>query len=236
VIGTAGATGVELATGVRERRRIERSFAKFAPEPIVKQLMARGEGESIPGKEQEASVLFCDLRGFTQFSSEVTPEQVLQVLNRYHAAMSDTILDHGGTIASIMGDGLMAVFGAPVEQEDHADRAVAAARELSGPRLDAFNAGQRALGIREFAMGVGVMTGPVQSGTVGTRRRLDYAAVGDTTNAASRLQGATKSRDVPVLISETTILAMTRAREGLRELGAVELPGRAAVVAWTFDG
>src|SRR5215203_2381640 len=109
------------------------------------------------------------------------------MLNHYLGGMSDAIMNHGGTVVSYMGDGIMAVFGAPLEQPDHADRALAAAREMMGPRLDAFNA---ATG-HAFKIGIGLASGPVMSGTVGGGRRVEYSTVGDTTNTAARLEAMT---------------------------------------------
>ena len=118
--------------------------------------------------------------------------------------MSDAILEHGGTVVAYMGDGIMAVFGAPIEQADNPDRALAAAREISGARLDRFNRwlleGGRGEG---FRIGVGLATGPIQSGNVGSEKRLEYAAVGDTTNVAARLEAQTKETPYQLLLAES---------------------------------
>ena len=145
--------------------------------------------------------------------------------------MSDAILDHGGTVVSYMGDGIMAVFGAPIAQPDHADRAVAAAREMLEQRLPAFNADTE----HALRMGIGLCTGPVMSGNVGSNRRLEYTAVGDTTNTASRLEGMTKDQDVPILIAETTKAALRGAEDGLRFVGELQVRGREATIrTWTL--
>ena len=118
---------------------------------------------------------------------------MIDVLNRYLTTMTDVILAHGGTLVSFMGDGIMAVFGAPIELDDHADRALAAAREMAGPALDEFNEWMRAEGHGEgFRIGVGLNSGAVMAGNVGSERRLEYTVIGDTTNTASRLEGMTK--------------------------------------------
>ena len=119
--------------------------------------------------------------------------------------MSDAILDNGGTLVAYMGDGIMAVFGAPLEQADHADRALAAAREMAGERLARFNAWLAEEGHGDgFAMGIGLNTGDVMSGNVGSERRLEYTAIGDTTNTAARLEGMTKGTPHQVFLSEST--------------------------------
>ena len=118
---------------------------------------------------------------------------MIDVLNRYLEEMSDAIMDHGGTLVAYMGDGIMAVFGAPIEQDDHADRALAAAREMLAVRLPRFNAWLRGAGPRRrLPDGHRHQQRPVMSGNVGSERRIEYTAIGDTTNTAARLEGMTK--------------------------------------------
>ena len=119
-----------------ERERVRDLFARFVPENVVDDVLDRADGLRLGGVQREGTVMFSDLRGFTSFAEKMPVDQVIEVLNRYLTEMSDAILDHGGTLVAYMGDGIMAVFGAPVEQPDHADRALAAAREMLGPRLD----------------------------------------------------------------------------------------------------
>ena len=127
---------------------------------------------------------------------------MIETLNRYLTEMSDALLAHGGTVVSYMGDGIMAVFGAPIEQPDHADRALAAAREMLTVRLPRFNA---SLAEDEgFRMGIGLNSGPVSSGNVGSEQRLEYAAVGDTTNVAARLEAKCKETPHQLLFSDAT--------------------------------
>src|SRR3712207_4677246 len=139
--------------------------------------------------------------------------------------MSEAILNHGGTLVAYMGDGIMAVFGAPVEQPDHADRALAASRDML-ERLKDFNAWLRDEGLADgFKMGIGLNSGPVMSGNVGSERRLEYTAIGDTTNTAARLEGMTKGTPHMLFIAESTKDALTRPMD---ELFFVEI-GRAHV-------
>jgi adenylate cyclase len=151
--------------------------------------------------------------------------------------MSDAILDHGGTLVSFQGDGIMAVFGAPLEQADHADRAVAAAREMLATRLPHVNARVAERGMGEpFDMGIGVSSGPVMSGNVGSERRLEYAAVGDTTNTAARLQGLTRETPHAVLIADTTRASLTLPVADLAAVGALDVRGRQVPAAvWTLE-
>src|SRR5207248_4342128 len=119
-----------------EQERVHGVFARFLPESIAAEMLARSEGEPTIGAVRVwGTVMFVDLRGFTTFAESKPVEQVISVLNRYQGTMGDAVMDHGGTVVDYMGDGVMAVFGAPIETLDHADRAVAAAREMVGPRL-----------------------------------------------------------------------------------------------------
>ena len=131
---------------------------------------------------------------------------MIEVLNRYLAEMSDAIMDHGGTLVAYMGDGIMAVFGAPIEQDDHADRALAAAardaRRAPAP-LQRVDATRRGMG-EGFEMGIGLNSGPVMSGQVGSERRLEYTAIGDTTNTAARLEGMTKGTGHQLFVADAT--------------------------------
>jgi adenylate cyclase len=136
-----------------------------------------------------------------------------------------------------MGDGIMAVFGAPLHQDDHADRALAAAHDMLGERLARFNVWVAETEVAEpFKVGIGICSGPVMSGNVGSSRRLEYAAVGDTTNTAARLQAMTKDVGAPILIAGATRRALLRdGASGLRRVGELEVRGRSAhIEAWTF--
>src|SRR5205085_4899165 len=123
-----------------ERERVRDLFSRFVPENVVDEVLATADqGLRLGGVQREGTVVFTDLRGFTAFAETLSPSRVIEVLNRYLSEMSDAILDHGGTLVAYMGDGIMAVFGAPLPQDDHADRALAAAREMLDVRLPRFN-------------------------------------------------------------------------------------------------
>jgi adenylate cyclase len=231
-----GTLAVAYATDLRDRRRLRAAFGRFVPPSVVDEVVAQaGDDLRLGGVRREGTVLFCDLRGFTAAAERLEPEAVVALLNAYLSQMSAAILDHGGTVVSFMGDGIMAVFGAPLAQEDHADRALRAAREMLGPRLDAFNA--RAGAGEPFRLGVGICSGPVLSGNVGSPRRVEYTAVGDTTNLAARLEQCTKTAGVPVLIADRTRAALRdEPAAGLRRVGELEIRGREGrLETWTFD-
>jgi len=182
-------------------------------------------------------VMFSDLRGFTSSAEEMPATDVIQVLNHYLHEMSEAILAHGGTLLCYMGDGIYALFGAPVEKEDHADRALAAAREMLTKRLPEFNMWMREQGFGEgYLMGIGLNTGPVMTGNVGHARRMDYTAVGDVTNTASRIEGMTKVTPFSVLIAESTMEALSERPADLLYYDELEVRGRQAKLKlWALD-
>jgi adenylate cyclase len=223
-----GTLGVALMLGTLERQRVRDAFARFVPEPVVSEVLSKtGEDLRLGGVRRRATVLFADLRGFTAFSETLPPDRVIGVLNTYLESMSDAILDNGGTLVAYMGDGIMAVFGAPLEQADHGDRALAAAREMAGERLARFNAWLAEEGhTGTFSMGIGLNSGDVMSGNVGSSRRLEYTAIGDTTNTAARLEGMTKGTPHQVFLSESTRGCLSGEPDDLVEVGELDVRGR----------
>jgi adenylate cyclase len=234
-VSGVGVVAVHYVTAAIERQRVRDIFARFVPEKVVDQVLARTDEQlRLGGVELESTVMFSDVRGFTTFSESQSAERVLEILNRYLSGMSDAILEHGGTVISYMGDGIMAVFGAPIPDSDHADRALAAARAMLEERLPQFNAWLQEQGIEGFRMGIGLNTGPVMAGNVGSEQRLEYTAIGDTTNTAARLEGMTKDTPYQLFVADST-------RERMREPNDLvyvdELPirGRRSTVAvWSL--
>lgn len=221
-----------------ERERVRGLFTRFLPEPMVDEVLARTNGDArIHPELLTGTVLFGDLRGFTSFTEGRPIDDVIEVINTYLTLMTDAVLDHGGTLVSYMGDGVLAAFGAPVANEDHADLAIAAARAMAGEQLATFNAWLSATGVEEpIRMGIGINSGPVLSGSVGSPRRLDYTVIGDTTNTASRIESMTKELDRAVLFSEQTRDALHEVPEEAVALGEFEVRGRAASIKlWALD-
>jgi adenylate cyclase len=206
IVSAVGALAVTTLITAYERQQVRDTFARFVPETVVNDVLDRADEDlRLVGVRREGTVMFSDLRGFTSVAETLEPDQVIEVLNHYLSEMSDAIMDHGGTLVAYMGDGIMAVFGAPIEQADHADRAVAAAEEMIGVRLERFNQWIRSQGYSEwFEMGIGINSGSVMSGQVGSERRIEYTAVGDTTNTAARLEGMTKGTPHQVFVADST--------------------------------
>jgi adenylate cyclase len=237
VLSTAGALSVQLVTVAFERERVRDLFSRFVPEDVVDQVLAStDQGLRLGGVQRNGTVMFTDLRGFTSFAESLTPDGVIDVLNHYLSEMSDAILDHGGTLVAYMGDGIMAVFGAPIIQEDHADRALATAREMLETRLPRFNAWLQESGLGEgFRMGIGLNSGSVMSGNVGSERRVEYTAVGDTTNTAARIEQLTKGTPNQLLLSGTTKEALVEPPDDLVYVEEVDVRGRRArITLWSL--
>jgi adenylate cyclase len=228
IVGSVGSLIVQYFTETRERQRTKLLFSRFVPENVVDQVLAQADEDlRLGGVQREGTVMFSDLRGFTSFAESLPVERVIEVLNIYLGEMSAAILDNGGTLVAYMGDGIMAVFGAPIEQPDHADRALQAAREMLGPRLATFNDYLRAEGLGEgFRMGVGLNSGHVMSGNVGSQRRLEYTAIGDTTNTAARLEGMTKGTPHQLFLSDATREFLHGEPDDLVFVGEFEVRGR----------
>jgi adenylate cyclase len=221
-----------------ERERVRDVFSRFVPEPVVDEVLRRTDDDlRLRGVRVTGTVLFGDLRGFTSFAETIPADEVIEVLNDYLSRMSDAILDSGGTLVAYQGDGIMAVFGAPIETDDHADRALAAARDMLSERLPRFNRNLKENGLGDgFRMGIGLNSGPLMSGTVGSLRRLEYAAIGDTTNTASRLQAMTKGTPHSLLIAESTRELLRRPSDDLVFVDERDVPGRRARIRlWTLE-
>jgi adenylate cyclase len=211
-----------------ERRRVRDLFSRFVPERVVDEVIDHTDDElRLGGVRRECTVLFSDLRGFTTYSEETPPDRVISVLNDYLSEMSDAILDGGGTLVSYLGDGIMAVFGAPLEQPDHRDRAVAVARAMLS-RLESFN--REHGGGHDFRMGIGINTGYAMCGNVGSERRVEYTAIGDSINTAARLESMTKGSGYDMLIADSTYSGLDSPARDLELVGELDVRGRRSKV------
>jgi len=224
--------------GQLERERVRDVFARFLPETVVDEVMRDTHGDPrLGGVRLVGTVLFSDLRGFTTFAEQTAPDVVVDVLNHYFSTMSDAILDNGGTLLGFLGDGILAVFGAPIASDDHADRALIVARQMLYERLPQFNAWARSeLGEdSDFRMGIGISSGPFMSGNVGSSRRLEYTAIGDPVNTAARLQDLTKVLQRPVLVSDSTRALLQDGQGGLEFVDDHDVRGKKERVRlWTL--
>jgi adenylate cyclase len=177
-------------------------ISKFATKEVADDLLT--SGFSLGGKQLDASALFCDIRSFTAITEACEPAETIELLNNYYTLMMDAIGGEGGIVNQIVGDGLMAIFGAPLPREDHRRRAVLAAREMV-EMIRLFNDEQPAVdGLGIIEIGIGIASGPVVAGYTGTVHRATYTCVGDTVNIAARLEAHTKVLNRPILINDNT--------------------------------
>ncbi|HEX8117603.1 MAG TPA: adenylate/guanylate cyclase domain-containing protein [Pyrinomonadaceae bacterium] len=210
------AVAAQTAVAVENARAHERlareevaraNYGRFLPEYVVQQILENPDSFKLGGVNQTVTVLFADIRGFTRLSEHAPPERVVQLLNNYFTAMSDIIFAHGGTLDKYLGDGLMALFGAPTASPDDACNAVRAAVQMQR-RMEDINAQLRSEGLAEIAIGIGLHTGVATVGYIGSERRSEYTAIGDTVNLAARLEQNTQAGQI--ILSEAT----ARAAEG----------------------
>jgi adenylate cyclase len=238
LLSSVGILAAEYVLEAFDRVRTHDAFSRFVPASVVDQVLARTDGQlRLGGERVMGTVMFTDLRGFTTFSEQLSAEEVIDLLNGYLSEMSDAVLAHGGTLISYLGDGLMAIFGAPLPQPDHADRALAAAREMLEERLPRFNESLRARGFeRGFKMGIGINTGEFMSGNIGSERRLEYTAIGDTINTASRVEGMTKGTPYALFLAESTRDALTREPEDIVYIDELAVRGRSQTIKlWSLS-
>ncbi len=184
-------------------------ISKFATTEVAEDLLT--SGFSLGGKRADVSAMFCDIRSFTTIAEARDPAETIELLNDYYTLMMDAIGREGGIVNQMIGDGLMAIFGAPVPQEDHHERAVLAARQMV-ELISLFNDEQAARDKAQIEIGIGIASGQVVAGYTGTQHRATYTCVGDTVNLAARLESHTKVVDRPILIDENTRLGL---RDGI---------------------
>ncbi|MDD3269875.1 MAG: adenylate/guanylate cyclase domain-containing protein [Syntrophomonadaceae bacterium] len=194
-------TSTEFIQAELGRRKTKAMFSRYVSPDVVDELMANPDEISLGGKKQVVTIMFTDIRGFTAFSENKDPVNVISRLNEYLTAQTDAILKHGGTLDKYMGDGLMAFFGAPVYYEDHVERAVKVARDIQ-QRVVELNEKWAKMGEVPLLIACGINTGPVVVGNVGSPERMDYTLIGEDANLASRVEALTKLFETLVLVSE----------------------------------
>lgn len=211
-----------MVAGLREKERIAGTFGRHVGREIAEQLLHHEE--ELRGVERVVSVLFADLRGFTTRCERLAPGEAVELLNLYHEHMTGLIEESGGIVNQLVGDGIMALFGATGRSADHAGEAVAAGRAMLHG-LVGLNAKLAARGFEPVRIGVGIHTGPAVVGTIGSPRRMEYTAIGDTVNTASRIESLTKELGHPLLVSAATFEAADP-RPAAARLEPVPIRGR----------
>ena len=213
----------------REKRQVKRLFSRYVPRDVFDQLMADPERAALGGKRRHMTVLFSDVRGFTAMSEKATPEEVVGQLNEYFSRMVDVLFAHRGTLDKFVGDMVMGLFGAPVDDPDHADHAVQAALAMTRA-LDDLNRTWAAQGRPLLDIGIGISTGDMVAGNIGSEAIMSYTVIGDTVNLGARLESLNKDYGTRVIISEATRAAL-KGRYDIRPLGEVTVKGKSRPVA-----
>jgi adenylate cyclase len=231
-VAPATAAALALFAGVawryfvedREKRHVRRLFGRYVSKDVVDQLMADPGLVKLGGQRRTMTVLFSDIRGFTAASERGEPEAVVAQLNEYFGAMVDVLFRHRGTLDKFVGDMVMGLFGAPLADPAHADHAVATALEMSAT-LDALNARWTAEGRPTLDIGIGINTGEMIAGNIGSEAIMSYTVIGDAVNLGARLESLNKAHGTRILISESTRASLTRP-VATRAIGEVTVKGR----------
>jgi len=193
---------LDLKQKVEEQEKILKLFMKYVPGPVVEKALNATEDSILDGEQRNISVLFCDIRGFTPLSEELSPKEVVSFLNDYYSIMADVIRRHNGWVAQFVGDEIFAAFGAPIAAENNEQNATFCALEMM-EKLNELNARYQKKLNREVKMGIGINAGEVVAGNLGSEDRIDYSLTGDTVNTGKRIETITKEMPNAILISHT---------------------------------
>jgi adenylate cyclase len=205
----------EMMQGLSERDRLRTAFGSYVDPEVAERVLE--EGELLEGQEREVTVMFVDLRDFTARAESSSARETVAFLNEFFDVVVPCVLEHGGHANKFLGDGVLAVFGAPERLSDHADRAVRAARAIAAAVADRFRG--------EVRIGVGISSGPVVVGSVGGGGRLDFSVIGDPVNVASRVEAITREMGVVILCTEATRCLLREPNAGVERQGEAQLRG-----------
>jgi adenylate cyclase len=207
-----------MVEGLHERERIRDAFGAYVDHDVAEHILE--EGVSLEGEEVEVTLLFLDVRDFTSWAEQVEPREVVKTLNDLFERVVPIVHEHGGHVDKFVGDGLLAVFGAPRRDERHADHALDAARGIA-----------RAVEDHDLEVGIGLNSGAVVAGNVGGGGRLEFSVMGDAVNLAARIEAATRETGDTILLSDHTVERLEQGKDGLEPREEVELKGKSKSVA-----
>ncbi len=229
VFAYVGTTMHRYVSEEREKRKVRQTFGLYVPPAVVEEMLADPEKLRLGGERKELSILFSDIRGFTTLSEKIPPEELVPQLNSYLTRMTEVVFNHQGTLDKYIGDAIMAIFGAPLPQDNHPVRACQSALDMKEELL-ALQAEWRSRKMPVLDIGVGIHTGVVMVGNMGSERRFDYTVIGDNVNLASRLEGLTRKYGVSIIVSGATWDVVKNDFMG-RELDLVRVKGKQDAVA-----
>jgi adenylate cyclase len=213
-----------LLTEEREKKRIRGAFKQYLSPVIVDQLVKHPEVLKLGGEKRILTVLFSDIRGFTSLSEGMPPENLVPLLNSYMDTMTEIVLAHGGLLDKYIGDAIMAIYGAPLPQNDHTLKACLTALDMM-KELKKLQEKWKKDGLPHLDIGIGINTGPMVVGNMGSRKRFTYTVMGDSVNLASRLEGLNKKYGTNIIISEFTYIEIRDCLD-CREIGTVKVRGK----------
>jgi adenylate cyclase len=212
----------------RQRTFLKNAFSKYLAPDVVRSLLSHPEGLKLGGEKKEITTLFCDLRNFTMMSEKLEPTQLNQLLTEVFTVLTEVVFKHQGTVDKYIGDALMAFFGAPLEQKDHALRACLAAQEMVQQIKKRKSEFLNKYGV-ELSVGIGISTGLAHVGNMGSQQRFNYSVLGDSVNVAARVETCTKDFGVPILTTRKTIDAIAQSESSklpYRSVGSTVLKGK----------
>jgi adenylate cyclase len=224
-----GGVGYQYFFEGREKRKMKRLFGQYVSKDVYEQLVANPELARLGGQRRQMTVLFSDIRGFTTVSESGQPEEIVAILNEYFTRMVEIVFAHKGTLDKFVGDMVMALFGAPLDDARHAQHAVDAALEMIR-ELNRLNEKWAAEGRPALDIGIGISTGPMIAGNIGSEAIMSYTVIGDAVNLGARLESLNKQYGTRIIISEATRDALPD-RYVFRPLGDVVVKGKTKPVA-----
>ncbi len=215
---------IRYITVERTGKQIKEAFQFYVPEAVVGEILKNPSMLTLGGDRKEITVLFSDIKGFTSLSEELSPEELVNILNEYLSAMTDVVFSHRGLLDKYIGDAIMAVYGAPLPQPDHPMRACMTAIDMM-TELDRLMVKWKTMGRPSLAIRIGINTGYAAVGNMGSKKRFDYTVMGDAVNLASRLENLNKEYETTCLVTEYTYLRVAK-EISFRELDLVRVRGK----------
>jgi adenylate cyclase len=220
----AATIGFRFVVADKDRRLLQKSFALYLAPHVINRMLSSNKLPELGGETRNVTVFFSDIEGFSLIAEKMSPDSLMELMNEYLSAMTDVIERHGGYVDKYIGDSIVAVFGAPADDPDHAANAARAALDCC-TQLAELNASSAAFQEFKLAQRIGINSGEALVGNFGSRRRFNYSVMSDAVNLASRLEGANKFYGTTVIASETTV-ALTGEAFAWRELDAIRVKGR----------
>jgi len=220
----AATIGFRFVVADKDRRLLQKSFALYLAPHVINRMLSSNKLPELGGETRNVTVFFSDIEGFSLIAEKMSPDSLMELMNEYLSAMTDVIERHGGYVDKYIGDSIVAVFGAPADDPDHAANAARAALDCC-TQLTELNASSAAFHEYKLAQRIGINSGEALVGNFGSRRRFNYSVMSDAVNLASRLEGANKFYGTTIIASETTV-ALTGEAFAWRELDAIRVKGR----------